>query len=77
MADFNIDIIKEDCSRFDKLKAFYDTFNLTNLIKSETYYTNNQKSTIDLYFLSRLLPFQGTSTIETGLTIVASLYQFL
>ena len=36
MGDFNIDITKEDCSGFDKLEELRDTFNLTNLIKSET-----------------------------------------
>ena len=75
MGDLNIDITKEDCSGFDKLKGFYDTFDLTNLIKSEKCYTNNHKSTIDLYFLNRPLSFQGTSTTETRLTIVTSLYQ--
>ena len=34
MGDFNIDITKEDCSGFDKLEKLFDTFNLTNLIKS-------------------------------------------
>ena len=50
MCDFNIDITKEDCSGFDKLEELRDTFNFTNLIKSETCYTNNHKSTIDLFF---------------------------
>ena len=45
-----------------------DTFNLTNSIKSETCYTNNNKSTIDLFFTIKPLSFQGTSTTETGLS---------
>ena len=49
MGDFNIAITKEDCSGFDKLEELRDTFNLKNLIKSETCYTNNHKSTIDLF----------------------------
>ena len=67
MGDFNIDITKEDCSGFDKLEELCDTFNLTNLIKSETCYINNHKSTIDLFFTNKPLSFQGTSTTETGL----------
>ena len=68
MGDFNIDITKEDCSGFDKLEELCDTFNLTNFIKSETCYTNNHKSTMGLFFTKKPLPFQGTSTAETGLS---------
>ena len=39
MGDFNIDITKQYFSGFDKLEELCDTFNLTNLIKSETCYT--------------------------------------
>ena len=38
------------------------------LVKSETYYTNNQKLTIDPFFMNKPLFFQGTSTTETGLS---------
>ena len=55
MGDFNIDITKEDCSGFDKLEELRDTFNLTNLIKSKTYYINNHKSTIHLVFMNKSL----------------------
>ena len=68
MGDFNIDITEEDCSRFDKLEELRDTFNLTDLIKSETCYINNHKSTIDLFFTNKPLSFQGNSTTETGLS---------
>ena len=67
MGDFNKDITKEYFSGFDKLELC-DTFNLTNLIKSETCYTNNHKSTTDLFFTNKPLSFQGTSTTETGLS---------
>ena len=50
MRDFNIDIAKEDCLGFDKLEEFCDTFDLTNLIKCQTCYTNNRKLTIDPLF---------------------------
>ena len=68
MGDFNIDITREDCSGFDKLEELRDTFNFTNLIKSETCYINNHKSTIDLFFTNKPLSFQGTSTTETKLS---------
>ena len=35
MGGFNVDITKQDCSRFDKLEELCDTFNVTDLIKSE------------------------------------------
>ena len=38
----------------------YDTFNLTNLIKSETFYTKNRKSLTDLLFTNKPLSFQKT-----------------
>ena len=68
MGNFNIDITKEYLSGFDKLEELCDTFNLTNLIKSETCCTNNHKSTIDLFFTNKPLSFQGTSSTETGLS---------
>ena len=68
MGDFNIDITKENCSGFDKMEELCDTFNLTNIMKSETCYINNHKSTIDLFFTNKPLLFLGTSTTETGLS---------
>ena len=68
MGDFNIDVTKENCSGFDKLEELCNTFNLTNFIKSETCYTNNHKSTIDLFFKNKPLSFQGTSSTKTGLS---------
>ena len=48
MGDFNIDIKKENSSAYNKLEEFCDTFNLTNLVKTETCSMNNHKLTIDL-----------------------------
>ena len=50
MGDFNVGITKKYFSGFDKLEELCDTFNLAKLIKSETCYSNNHKSTIDLFF---------------------------
>ena len=48
MANFNIDLNKTDCIGFGKLEEFCDNFNLTNIVKSNTCFTKNNKSTIDL-----------------------------
>ena len=48
MGDFNIDIKKESSVAYDKLEEFCDTFNLTNLVKSETCFMNNHESTIKI-----------------------------
>ena len=67
MGGFNIDI-KNKGAGFDNLSEMYDTFNLTILIKSETCYTKNHKSLIDLFFTSKPLSFQKTHVTETGLS---------
>ena len=67
MGDFNIDFKKKGAG-FDKLSEMYDTFNLTNLIISETCYTKNYKSLIDLFFTNKPLSFQKTHVTETGLS---------
>ena len=53
MGDFNIDIKKESSVAYDKLEEFCDTFNLTNLVKSETCFMNNHRSTIDLILTNK------------------------
>ena len=68
MGDFNIDINKDDAIGHDKLDVFCGTLNLTNLVKSETCYTNNHKSTIDLFLTNKPRSFQFTSVTETGLS---------
>ena len=67
MGDFNIDINKDDAIGHDKLDVFCDTLNLTNLVKSETCYTNNHKSTIN-NLTNKPPSFQFTSVTETGLS---------
>ena len=52
----------------DKLDVFCDTLNLANLVKSETCYTNNHKSTFDLFLTNKTRSFQFTSVTETGLS---------
>ena len=52
MGDFNIDINTAGMD-IDKLDEFCNLFDLTNLIKTETCCTKNQKSTIDLFLKNR------------------------
>ena len=68
MGDFNIDLNKTDCIGFGNLKCFRDNFNLTNLVKSNTCFTKNNKSTIDLLLTNKPMSFQVTNTTETGLS---------
>ena len=56
MGDFKIDF-KNRGAGFYKLNEMCDTFILTNLIKSETCYTKNHKSLIDLFFTKNTFVF--------------------
>ena len=68
MGDFNIDIKKEYSITYDKLEELCDTFNLTNLVTSETCFMNNHKSTIDLTLTNKPRSFQITNVTETGVS---------
>ena len=68
MGDFNIDLNKTDCIGFGKLEEFYNSFNLTNIVKRNTCFTKNSKSTIDLLPVNKPMSFLVTSTTETGLS---------
>ena len=68
MGDFNIDINKNEAIGHEKLDTFCNTLNLTNLVKSYTCFTNNHKSTIDLFLTNKPRSFQFTSVTETGLS---------
>ena len=68
MGDFNIDVNKNEAIGHNKLDIFCNTFNLTNLFKSDTCFTNNHKSTIDLFLRNKPCSFQFTSVTETGLS---------
>ena len=67
MGDFNIDINKNEAIGHEKLDVFCNTLNLTNLVKSDTCYTNNRKSTIDLFLTNKARSFQFTSVTKTCL----------
>ena len=65
MDDFNIDLNKTD---FGKLEEFCDNFNLTNIVKNNTCFTKNNKSTIYLLLTKKPMSFQVTNTTKTGLS---------
>ena len=67
MGDFNIDL-KIKGFGFNKLDQFWDLFNLTNLIKTETCFTNSHKSLIDLFLTNKPLSIQKTHVTEIGLS---------
>ena len=67
MGDFNIDL-KIKGFGFNKLDQFCELFNLTNLIKTETYFTMSHKSLIDLFLTNKPLSFQKTHVTKTGLS---------
>ena len=68
MDDFNIDINKDESIGHGKLDVFCDNLNLTNLVKSDTCYTNNHKSTIDLFLTNNIRSFQFAILTEAGLS---------
>ena len=68
MGDFNVDIKKENSIAYDKLEEFCGTFNLTNLVTSETCFMNNHKSTLDLILNNKPRSFQITNVSETGIS---------
>ena len=68
MGDFNIDLNKTDGIGFGKLEECCDNFNLTNIVKRNTCFTENNKSTIDLLLTNKPMSFQVTNTTETGLS---------
>ena len=77
MGNYNIDRTNENCSEFDKLEELCDRFNLINLIKSETCYTNNHKSTIDLFFTANHYLFKKPPLLKLDKAIVTSWYHLL
>ena len=67
MGNFNIDV-KSSNAEEDKLENFYDLFNLTNLVYSETCFMKNSKSIIYLISTNKPLHFQKLHFAETGLS---------
>ena len=67
MADFNIDI-RTKGREHAQFEDFCSLFDLQNLIKTETCFSKNQKSGIDLFTTNKPNCFQHTYVTETGLS---------
>ena len=67
LGDFNIDV-KVAGGELDKLEESCDLFNLKYLIRNETCFTRDHKSTIDLILTNKPKSFQNTCITETGLS---------
>ena len=67
MGDFNIDI-RTKGREYEKFEDFCSLFNLSNLIKTETCFSKNHKSTIDLFTANKPNIFQHMNITETGLS---------
>ena len=59
MGDFNIDMNKTDCLGFGKLEECYGNFNGANIVKSNTCFTKNNKSKINLVLIQQANVFPG------------------
>ena len=62
---FNINV-KVKGSGYRKLRGFYDMFNSTNLVDTETCVTNSHKLAIDIILTNKPSSFQKTIAAETG-----------
>ena len=67
MGDFNIDI-RTKGREYERFDDFCSLFNLSNLIKSETCFSQNHKLTIDLSTTNKSNCFRHTYVTETGLS---------
>ena len=63
--NFDIDLNKIDFIGFGKLEEFCDNFNLANVVKSNAYFTKNNKSKIGLLLNNKPMSFQVTNTART------------
>ena len=67
MGDLNIDI-RTKSREYEKFEDFCSIFNLSDLIKTETCFRKNHKSTIYLFTTNKPNCFQHTYLTETGLS---------
>ena len=67
MGDFSIDI-RTKVREYEKFEDFCSLFNISNLIKLETCFSKNHKSTIDLFTTNKPNCFQHKYVTKTGLS---------
>ena len=68
MGDINIDTHDPNDSDYDKLISLCETFDLKNLIKDKTCFTNTHKCSIYIILTNRPRSFQHSLTYETGIS---------
>ena len=74
IGDFNIDPNKTGCLGFGKLEEFCHNSNLTNIVKRNTCFTENNKSTIKVLLNNKPMSFQVTILQKQDLVIATSLF---
>ena len=70
MGDFNIDI-RQTTSESHKLDEFFNFFSLTNVIKSDTYFTKFCSSTMDLFLTNKKISFKKQTVSKLALATIA------
>ena len=68
MGDFNIDIRTKD-REYEKFEDFCSLFSLSNLIKTETCFSKNDKSLIDLFTTNTQVVFNTRTYQKLDLAI--------
>ncbi|XP_057296307.1 uncharacterized protein LOC130625272 [Hydractinia symbiolongicarpus] len=68
MGDINIDCDDSSSTGFDSFTTFCETYNLKNLIKQKTCFTNTRASQIDVFLTNKHACFHNSKSFETGLS---------
>ena len=68
MGDINIDTHDSNNSGYDRLMSLCEMFDLKNLIKNKTCFTDTHKSSIYVILTNKPRSFQHSLTYETGLS---------
>ena len=70
LGDINIDTMEKKGSKAQLFNQFCETFDMTNLIKSNTCFTKSSKSSIDVILTNRPRLFFHSQSVETGISDV-------
>ena len=70
MGEFNIDVKVVTNQSLEKLKTFWKTFGLSNLVKGYTCYSKTHNLSIDLILTNKTFPFHLKKATETGISDV-------
>ena len=70
LGDINIDTLKKKGSKVQLFNQFCETFDMTNLIKSNTCFTKSSESSIDIILTNRPRFFFHCQSVETGISDV-------